>query len=98
MVANNDPIDLDARRANRGDPGFRSVIFGGETYEVPTKLSVALAIAATHNDVEGLVEGLFGDRMAEVLAVEPPFELEELLEIAGELAGGLGNLRGSTGS
>ncbi len=97
-MAGSDPIDLDAKRADRGEPGFRPVILGGKTFEVPSRLSVALAIAATHNDVEGLVEGLFGDRIDEVLAIQPPFELEELLDIAGELSGGLGNLRGSAGS
>ena len=93
-----EPIDLDKKRASRGEPGVIPVLLGGETFEVPDRLTVALGIAATTGDLKELLAGLFGDRVEEVLAVEPPIELQDLLDIAGEMAGGLGNLRGSTGS
>lgn len=91
-------LDLDARRAERGPVETFPVIHAGQTYHVPARLTVPLAVAAIRGDVPALLDGIFGDASAEVLASNPPLELGDLLAVVTRMAGGPGNLPASIGS
>lgn len=89
-----EPIDLDAARAKRGPVASQEVILGGKVFTIPARLTVELGIAAGDGDLGKLITGLFGEQAAEVLKVQPPLDVADLLELVQRLAGGPGNLRG----
>jgi len=76
-------LDLDARRAERGDG--HQVTLAGQTWTLPARLPLIVGQYLSAGDVEGAVESLFGKDAVSTIA--PILDDDDLEQITKELYG-----------